>query len=55
MRGQILDIRGNPLATSLPAKMVCADPTLLGDLPRSRGAGAGAACSKPMKLSWPSA
>jgi cell division protein FtsI/penicillin-binding protein 2 len=31
MRGQILDIRGNPLATSLPAKTVCADPTLIGD------------------------
>jgi cell division protein FtsI/penicillin-binding protein 2 len=31
MRGQILDIRNNPLATSLPAKTVCADPTLLGD------------------------
>jgi cell division protein FtsI/penicillin-binding protein 2 len=31
MRGQILDIRGNPLATSLPAKMICADPSLLGD------------------------
>jgi cell division protein FtsI/penicillin-binding protein 2 len=31
MRGQILDIRGNPLATSLPAKTVCADPSLLGD------------------------
>ncbi len=31
MRGQILDIRGNPLATSIPAKTVCADPSLLGD------------------------
>jgi len=31
MRGQILDIRDNPLATSLPAKIVCADPSLLGD------------------------
>ncbi len=31
MRGQILDIRGNPLATSLPAKTICADPTLIGD------------------------
>ena len=31
MRGQILDICGNPLATSVPAKTVCADPTLLGD------------------------
>ena len=31
MRGQILDIRGNPLATSLPAKTVCANPVLLGN------------------------
>ncbi len=31
MRGQILDIRGNPLATSIPAKIICADPSLLGD------------------------
>lgn len=31
VRGQILDIRGNPLATSVPAKIVCADPTLLGE------------------------
>jgi cell division protein FtsI/penicillin-binding protein 2 len=31
VRGQILDIRGNPLATSLPAKTICADPSLLGD------------------------
>jgi len=31
IRGQVFDIRGNPLATSLPAKIVCADPTLLGD------------------------
>jgi cell division protein FtsI/penicillin-binding protein 2 len=31
MRGQILDIRGNPLATSVPAKLVCADPSLLGN------------------------
>ena len=30
-RGQILDCRGVPLATSLPAKVICADPTLLGD------------------------
>jgi cell division protein FtsI/penicillin-binding protein 2 len=29
IRGQILDIRGNPLATSLPAKIVCANPSLL--------------------------
>src|SRR5436190_7664191 len=31
MRGPILDIRGNPLATSIPAKIICADPSLLGD------------------------
>jgi cell division protein FtsI/penicillin-binding protein 2 len=31
LRGQIRDIRGNPLALSLPAKRVCADPTLLGN------------------------
>ncbi|MGZ4962786.1 MAG: peptidoglycan D,D-transpeptidase FtsI family protein [Limisphaerales bacterium] len=31
MRGQILDIRGNPLATSIPAKIICADPSLVGD------------------------
>ena len=31
MRGQILDIRGNPLANSLPAKTVCIDPSLLGN------------------------
>jgi len=31
MRGQILDIRGNPLATSLPAKTICANPSLLGN------------------------
>ena len=30
-RGQILDSRGVPLATSQPAKVVCADPPLLGD------------------------
>jgi len=29
MRGQILDIRGNPLATSIPAKLICADPSLM--------------------------
>ena len=29
MRGQIVDIRGNPLATSIPAKLICADPSLL--------------------------
>jgi cell division protein FtsI/penicillin-binding protein 2 len=31
MRGQILDIRSNLLATSLPAKIVCIDPSMLGD------------------------
>lgn len=31
VRGQILDIRGNPLATSVPAKTVCADPPMLGE------------------------
>jgi cell division protein FtsI/penicillin-binding protein 2 len=31
MRGQILDIRGNPLATSVPVKLICADPPLLGN------------------------
>jgi cell division protein FtsI/penicillin-binding protein 2 len=31
MRGQILDIKGNPLATSIPAKIICADPSLIGD------------------------
>src|SRR5262249_8104853 len=30
-RGDILDINGNPLATSRPVKRVCADPTLIGD------------------------
>jgi cell division protein FtsI/penicillin-binding protein 2 len=30
MRGQILDIRGTPLAYSQAAKVVCADPTLIG-------------------------
>jgi cell division protein FtsI/penicillin-binding protein 2 len=30
MRGQILDIHRNLLANSLPAKIVCADPSLLG-------------------------
>jgi len=30
MRGQILDIHGTPLAYSQAAKVVCADPTLLG-------------------------
>ena len=29
LRGQIRDIRGNPLAISVPAKSVCADPTLI--------------------------
>ena len=31
VRGRILDSRGNPLATSVPAKVICADPTLLGE------------------------
>ena len=31
MRGGIYDVHGNPLATSVPAKAVCADPTLLGN------------------------
>jgi cell division protein FtsI/penicillin-binding protein 2 len=31
MRGQILDIRSNLLATSISVKTVCADPGLLGD------------------------
>ena len=30
-RGDILDIRGNQLATSIPSRTVCADPTLLGN------------------------
>src|SRR5262245_6559685 len=30
-RGDILDIRGNLLATSIPVRTVCADPSLLGD------------------------
>ena len=30
LRGQIKDCRGNPLAISVPAKRVCADPTLIG-------------------------
>jgi len=29
MRGQIVDIKGNPLATSIPAKLICADPSLM--------------------------
>ena len=32
MRGQIMDIRGTPLALSQPAKVVCADPTLIGPM-----------------------
>jgi cell division protein FtsI (penicillin-binding protein 3) len=32
VRGQIMDIRGTPLAISQPAKVICADPTLLGPL-----------------------
>ena len=31
LRGEIHDCRGNPLALSVPAKLVCADPTLVGD------------------------
>lgn len=31
LRGQIRDVRGNPLALSLPAKVICADPTLVGE------------------------
>jgi cell division protein FtsI/penicillin-binding protein 2 len=31
MRGQILDCRRIPLATSQPAKIICADPTLIGN------------------------
>jgi len=30
IRGQIQDIRGNLLATSIPTKVICADPTLIG-------------------------
>src|ERR1700744_1762806 len=30
-RGDILDINGNVLATSIDVKTVCADPTLIGD------------------------
>ena len=29
MRGRIVDIKGNPLATSIPAKLICADPSLM--------------------------
>ena len=32
MRGQILDIHGTPLAISQPAKVICADPSLIGGL-----------------------
>src|SRR5271163_4885563 len=32
VRGQILDIKGTPLARSEPAKVICADPTLIGPL-----------------------
>jgi cell division protein FtsI/penicillin-binding protein 2 len=35
MRGQILDRKGNPLALSQPAKVVCADPTLIGPMRQS--------------------
>lgn len=30
MRGQIIDSRGNPLATSDPVKRICADPSMIG-------------------------
>src|SRR3974390_1338224 len=30
-RGDILDAKGNLLATSVPVKTVCADPTLMAD------------------------
>jgi cell division protein FtsI/penicillin-binding protein 2 len=30
-RGDILDVRGNLLATSVPVKTICADPTLIGN------------------------
>src|SRR5215471_7411611 len=30
-RGDILDIKGNLLATSMPARTVCADPALIGN------------------------
>src|SRR5262245_4986171 len=30
-RGDILDIKGNLLATSMPARTVCADPALVGN------------------------
>ena len=32
MRGQILDIHGTPLAISQPAKVICADPSLMSNL-----------------------
>jgi cell division protein FtsI/penicillin-binding protein 2 len=35
MRGQIMDIHGTPLALSQPAKVICADPTLIGPLRQS--------------------
>jgi len=31
LRGQIRDVRGVPLATSVPAKIVCADPKMIGE------------------------
>jgi cell division protein FtsI/penicillin-binding protein 2 len=31
LRGQIRDIRGNLLATTVPAKRICANPTMIGD------------------------
>jgi cell division protein FtsI/penicillin-binding protein 2 len=35
VRGQIMDIRGTPLAISQPAKVICADPSLIGPLRQS--------------------
>ncbi|HEY3862453.1 MAG TPA: penicillin-binding protein 2 [Verrucomicrobiae bacterium] len=32
VRGQILDIHGTPLAISVPAKVICANPSLMGNL-----------------------
>ena len=31
LRGQIRDIRGVPLATSIQAKIICADPKMVGE------------------------
>ena len=57
MRGQIMDIRGTPLALSQPAKVVCADPTLIGPM---RPSIARPACGSPVdylciiEVSYPS-